>query len=52
MRRMCRSRIQFLRALDTFIVAESYSDVDHIYVIVFCCFLAGMVAVILKNGGG
>ncbi|CAM9782824.1 unnamed protein product, partial [Sphacelaria rigidula] len=40
-----------MRTLDTFIL-DSYADEDHIYVILFCLFLAGMVAVLIKNGGG
>eukprot|EP00808_Paulinella_micropora_P019641 g73147.t1 len=41
----------FLRSLDTFVV-NAVSDVDHVNIILFSWFLSGMVAVILRSGGG
>ncbi|GMH36620.1 hypothetical protein BSKO_04493 [Bryopsis sp. KO-2023] len=40
----------FLRTLDKYILG-AVADADHVFVILFSWFLAGMVAVIQKNGG-
>jgi hypothetical protein len=41
----------FLRTMDNYMV-NSLGNVDHAYVIIFSWFLAGLVAVIQKSGGG